>query len=98
PRWKVVALDVSIIAYYVLRATRRNTQYAIRSSPVAAVLSIAGILVVVGLAGEMNYTKYFVVQAQDQVTWKEMGTASSFAAQVTARYGRDHAVYVVPVY
>src|SRR5207248_1904476 len=49
-------------------------------------------------AGEMNYTKYFVVQAQDQVTWKEMGTASSFAAQVTARYGRDHAVYVVPVY
>src|SRR5207247_2653291 len=53
---------------------------------------------VVGLAGEMNYTKYFVVQAQDEVTWKEMGIASSFAAQVTSRYGHDHDVYVVPVY
>src|SRR5207253_352846 len=67
--WQVVTVGVSSIAYYALRIGKRNTQYAIRRSPVAAVASILGILVVVGLAGEMNYTKYFVVQAQDEVTW-----------------------------
>jgi hypothetical protein len=101
--WQVVTRRILDFGFWILDLPRTRNKSKIQNpkskiQKVAAVASIAGILVAVGLAGEMNYTKYFVVQAQNEVVWKEMGTASSFAAHITTRYGHDHDVYVVPVY
>ncbi|MFL5734120.1 MAG: PA14 domain-containing protein [Chloroflexia bacterium] len=64
----------------------------------ATAVSILGILVFVWLAGAMNLDKYFVQQAQNTTTWSEMGTDSAHAAELTARYGADHDIYVAAVY
>ena len=79
------------------RTTVRRTPSLTWPVRVAWAVSAVALLVVLWLAGSLDYQKYFNVQAQDMSVWKDMYAPQAHAAEISIRFGPDHDVYMAPI-